>query len=40
MPRRGRIEQQAQRRGRAEWYDGSSVQVAKVERSCGCERKQ
>ncbi|WTO62436.1 antibiotic biosynthesis monooxygenase [Streptomyces sp. NBC_00212] len=38
---RGRVEhQQAQRRGRAEWYDGYSVHVAKVERSYGFERKQ
>ncbi|MFC4955162.1 antibiotic biosynthesis monooxygenase family protein [Streptomyces mauvecolor] len=38
---RGRLEhQQAQRRGRAEWYEGYSVHVAKVERSYGFERKQ
>ncbi|MBT2369507.1 antibiotic biosynthesis monooxygenase [Streptomyces sp. ISL-10] len=30
--------QQAQRRGRAEWYESYSVHVAKVERSYGFER--
>ncbi|MEV8524491.1 MULTISPECIES: antibiotic biosynthesis monooxygenase [unclassified Streptomyces] len=36
---RGRVEhQQAQKRGRADWYKGYSVHVAKVERSYGFER--
>ncbi|MGW2814215.1 antibiotic biosynthesis monooxygenase family protein [Streptomyces sp. NPDC001415] len=38
---RGRLEhQRAQRRGRAEWYEGYSVHVAKVERSYGFERER